>query len=179
MSKEIDNIRQQFHALLRQAGTSNFYGKVTAVNESARTCTVEMDSIPYENVLLYSLEKPDLKGFVMIPEIGSTVLVSRVMDERYFVSMFSGVSRIIYLVSDIAIQTDEEGCSIKAKDTIVKVTPGGITVDKGKSGLKKTLNDLLDAIMKLTVPTAVGPSSVPVNTPDFVKIKQDLENYLE
>ncbi len=179
MSKEIDNLRQLFNERLRQSGTINFYGEVIAVDEATRTCTVEMNNIHYENILLYSIEKSDLKGFVMIPEIGSIVLVSKIMDERYFVSMFSEISKIIYTVSNIIIQTSEEGCTIKANDSIIKTTPGGITIDKGKSGLKKTLNDLLDAIMKLTVSTAVGPSSVPINNPEFLKIKQDLVNYLE
>ena len=49
----------------------------------------------------------------------------------------------------------------------------------GGAGLKKTLGELIDAIMKLTVPTGVGPSGTPINAADFVKVKQGLNDYLE
>lgn len=61
----------------------------------------------------------------------------------------------------------------------VKITTGGLTLAKGSSGLKKTLDDLLTAIQKLTVTTGVGPSGPPVNIADFQKVQQDLSNYLE
>ena len=60
-----------------------FYGEVSAVDEEARTCTVVMEDVPYENVLLYAVEKAELKGLVSIPKIGSTVLVERMANDRY------------------------------------------------------------------------------------------------
>ena len=54
-----------------------------------------------------------------------------------------------------------------------------MTFVRGGSGLKKTLESLIDAIVKLTVTTGVGPSGTPINAPDFMKVKQDLSNYLE
>lgn len=38
---------------------------------------------------------------------------------------------------------------------------------------------MLDGICQLTVPTAVGPSGVPINASMFQQIKADLPNYLE
>ena len=38
---------------------------------------------------------------------------------------------------------------------------------------------MLDGICQLTVPTALGPSGVPINLATFQQIKADLPNYLE
>ena len=34
-------------------------------------------------------------------------------------------------------------------------------------------------ICKLTVQTAVGPSSTPINTPEFQRLKKEVSNYME
>jgi len=44
--------------------------------------------------------------------------------------------------------------------------------------LKKLLEELIDAITKLTVPTGTGPSGPPINTSQFISIKQKLEQAL-
>lgn len=72
-----------------------------------------------------------------------------------------------------------EALTLLSDQATVKITTGGLTLAKGSSGLKKTLDDLLTAIQKLTVTTGVGPSGPPINMADFVKVQQDLSNYLE
>lgn len=77
------------------------------------------------------------------------------------------------------ITHEAEALTLLSNQATVKITTGGLTLTKGSSGLKKTLNDLLTAIQKLTVTTGVGPSGPPINIADFVKVQQDLSNYLE
>ena len=72
-----------------------------------------------------------------------------------------------------------EALTLLSDQATVKITTGGLTLAKGSSGLKKTLDDLLTAIQNLTVTTGVGPSGPPINMADFVKVQQDLSNYLE
>lgn len=84
------------------------------------------------------------------------------------------------VVNDKTTVTHEaEALTLLSDQTTVKITTGGLTLTKGSSGLKKTLDDLLTAIQKLTVTTGVGPSGPPINIADFVKVQQDLSNYLE
>lgn len=180
MSKNIEEIRKKVDARFREAASTTFYATIEKVDEKKRTCSVKVGGIIYENVLLYAIEKADLKGFVVIPAVGSKVLVSRIGGgDRLSVKLFSAADKIVYTVDELSVTADKEGVNILAKESNIKVTPGGLTLIRGGSGLKKTLTDLLDAICKLTVTTAVGPSGVPINVADFVKIKQDLENYLE
>ncbi len=195
--KGTEEIRRMFERRLQESAETVSYGEVSAVDEAARTCTVEMEGIPYENVLLYAVEKAELKGPVLIPKIGSMVLVKRIANDRYFVAMFSEVEKMLLTIGEkttvevseecVRIQTgkettvmaDAENCLLRVDESIMKATKKGLTFVKGGAGLKKTLEELIDAITKLTVPTGVGPSGVPINTADFMKIKQGLNDYLE
>lgn len=186
-----------FERRLQEAAETVFYGEVSAVNEGSRTCTVVMEDIPYENVLLYAVENTELKGQVLIPRIGSTVLVERIANDRYFVVMFSEIDKVLLTIGEktkaeiseenISIQTgdkttvtvDAQNCLLQVGESMVKATEKGLTFVKGGAGLKKTLEELIDAITKLTVTTGVGPSGVPVNVADFIKIKRGLNDYLE
>lgn len=69
--------------------------------------------------------------------------------------------------------------TVTADSTTVKASTAGITITRGSSGLKRTLEQILDGICALTVPTAVGPSGVPINMTTFQQIKADLPNYME
>ena len=77
------------------------------------------------------------------------------------------------------VTADAEKCLLQVGESVVKTTEKGLTFVKGGAGLKKTLEELIDAITKLTVTTGVGPSGVPVNVADFIKIKQGLNDFLE
>lgn len=192
-----EGIRRMFERRLQEAAETVFYGEVSAVNEGSRTCTVVMEDIPYENVLLYAVENTELKGQVLIPRIGSTVLVERIANDRYFVAMFSEVAKVLLTIGEntivevseecVRIQSgekttvtaDAEKCLLQVGESVVKATEKGLTFIKGGAGLKKTLEELIDAITKLTVTTGVGPSGVPINVADFIKIKRGLNDYLE
>lgn len=84
------------------------------------------------------------------------------------------------VVNDKAKVTHEaEALTLLSDQATIKITTGGLTLKKGGSGLKKTLDKMLDGICQLTVPTALGPSGVPINLATFQQIKADLPNYLE
>ena len=186
-----------FERRLQEAAETVFYGEVSEVNEGSRTCTVMMEGIPYENVLLYAVENTELKGQVLIPRIGSTVLVERIANDRYFVVMFSEIDKVLLTIGEntivevseecvriqagekTTVTADAEKCLLRVGESVVKTTEKGLTFVKGGAGLKKTLEELIDAITKLTVTTGVGPSGVPVNVADFIKIKQGLNDFLE
>ncbi len=74
---------------------------------------------------------------------------------------------------------EADALTVTADSTTVKASTGGVTVTRGGSGLKKTLDDMLTAIQALTVTTPHGPSSTPVNSAKFASIQADLSNYLE
>lgn len=200
MGKEIEDLRR----IVRSGGNGGedkeyvFQAIVTVVDEKEFTCEVKRDgAVDYFDVRLRGLVKPDLKGFAFIPAIGSTVLVCRIgRSNELFVCQYTEVDKVIFTSGDISLTCnqekievlkgdkltvliDTESITMKADQATIKAGTGGLTLTKGSSGLKKTLDDLLTAIQKLTVTTGVGPSGPPINVADFVKVQQDLNNYLE
>ena len=69
--------------------------------------------------------------------------------------------------------------TVTASSTTVKASTAGVTITRGGSGLKKTLDDMLAAIQTHTHPCPPGTTSVPANAATFASIKSDLPNYLE
>lgn len=178
--KDIAALRQAFFGSPAD-DAATFYATVTAVDEATRTCTVEAEGIPYEDVLLHAVADTGKKGFCFVPAVGSTVLVSRIGgSNELLVAMFSEVDKTLLTIGDkMTANLDVDGLTLAAGDTRLEATADGLELTRGGAGLLKTLSDLCDALTKLTVSTAVGPSSVPINIADFQKIKQDLNNYLK
>lgn len=162
--KENEKLREVFNRRLREVADGSFWATVESVDESKRTCTVSDDGVSYEDVLLYAVENASLQGFCLIPRQGSRVIVSRLGgSSELYVSMFSEVDRLLLTIQGVSFT----------------VTPKGFTIVRNGSGLRKTLEKLCEAIGRLTVPTNVGPSGIPVNKAEFEAIKADLTNYLE
>ena len=193
---EIEEIRRK---IMNESGDSSvFPAIVTKVDESDFTCEVRRDdAVDYFDVRLRGLVKGDLQGFAFIPRLQSTVLVCRIgKSNEFFVCHFTEIDKVIFTSADISLTVDadrievlkggnisifidSESMAMQAGQATIKATTGGLTLIKGSSGLKKTLDDLLAAIQKLTVTTSLGPSGPPINMADFIKVQKDLSNYLE
>lgn len=181
MEEDVAKFWGRIFRLIKDQDKTILSGTVSSVNESDRTCTVKVENVEYEDVRLYGIVKGDLKGFCFIPKIESQVLVGRVGgSNELFVAMFTEVDKVLLTIGDkMQLTVEAENCCIQAENTVIRATPAGMTFVRGGSGLKKTLESLIDAITKLTVTTGVGPSGTPINVADFIKVKQDLSNYLE
>ena len=193
---EIEEIRRKIMGESRDS--SVFPAIVTKVDESDFTCEVRRDdAVDYFDVRLRGLVKGDLQGFAFIPRLQSTVLVCRIgKSNELFLCQFTEIDKVIFTSADTSLTVDadkievlkgskfsilinSESMTIQAGQATIKTTTGGLTLAKGSSGLKKTLDDLLAAIQKLTVTTSLGPSGPPINVADFIKVQKDLSNYLE
>lgn len=193
---EIEELRRKIRSD-REDGII-FPATVTKVDESDFTCEVRRDdAVDYFDVRLRGLVNPALKGIAFIPVLNSTVLVCRIgKSNELFVCQFTEIDKVIFTSADTSLTVDAdkievlkgeklsilvnaESMTIQAGQATIKTTTGGLTLTKGSSGLKKTLDDLLTAIQKLTVTTSLGPSGPPINIADFIKVQTDLSNYLE
>lgn len=158
-----------------------FQGIVTEVNEKEFTCTVRRDDqVDYFDVRLRGLINEGLLGFACIPEMKSTVLVCHIgQSNELFVCKFTVIDKVVFTSHDLSLIADKKKVNVKKGQMEVQITAEGITIKKGASGLKRTLDSLLSAICQLTVTTSTGPSSIPINVAVFQQIKADLTNYLE
>lgn len=196
MSREIEELRRKLFA--SSPADSVFQGVVTQVDEEEFTCQIRRDdAVDYFDVRLRALINPDLQGIALIPKLQSVVLVCRIGNSNeLFVCQYTEIDKIVFTGGDasltfdqdklelskgekLSILLDADSLTIRADKATIRATAKGLTFAKGSSGLKKTLDDLLKAIGKLTVTTGVGPSGPPINISDFMQIQTDLSNYLE
>jgi hypothetical protein len=88
---------------------------------------------------------------------------------------------IQYVLGKGIVIQDEFGNVIKTSDGLIELLSKQINHNEGKEPmvlgdtLAKLLSDLIDAIMKLTVMSPVGVTSVPVNIADFSAIKARID----
>lgn len=81
---------------------------------------------------------------------------------------------------ELYIQTNSKVNISIVEGPSLKMTQKGFTFNFGDDfSLKKSLTQILDAILQLTVTTGVGPSGTPINAQTFTDIKNSLDNYLE
>ena len=179
--KAIAEIRRRLAEFGTVPGGTTFYATVMAVDEQRRTCTVQADGVAYDDVRLHAVADPQGKGFCFVPAVESVVLVSRIGGDsnELLVAMFSTVDRVLLTIGErVSAALDAEGVTFSAGDTTLEATTDGLELSRGTAGLLKSLSDLCDAIARLTVSTAVGPSSVPINSADFMAVKNELKQYL-
>lgn len=196
MDKEIDEIRRKLFA--GNTADTVFQAVVTEVDETEFTCTVRRnEAVDYYDVRLRGVIDASLQGVALIPKLQSTVLVCRIgASNELFVCQYTEIEKIVLTSGDteiildqdtieitkgekVTVTADKDKVIVQAGETTLKTAAGGLTLTRAGSGLKKTLNDLLTAIQKLTVTTGVGPSGPPINMADFIKVQTDLSNYLE
>ena len=104
--KEIREVRMMLSERLRNAAKAAMYGTVKSVDENARTCDVQIGGIVYEGVLLYSVEKENLRGRVLIPKRESAVIVARIdASDRLYVALFSEIDKVVFTLGDQVTMT--------------------------------------------------------------------------
>lgn len=79
-------------------------------------------------------------------------------------------------IQGIELKSTLTGIDISNRMGELSISPatGHITLGNKVGSLYKTLDQMLDAIMQLTVPTGTGPSGPPINVSIFTKLKAEL-----
>lgn len=106
-------------------------------------------------------------------------IITKVEDKEKNLLIEEYSDKMVITRDKVKVTIQGENMSIEAQDSLVNVSINGMTVTRNGYGLKRTLEEVLDEICKLTVQTAVGPSSIPINTPEFQRLKKEVSNYME
>lgn len=128
MRKKTDEIRAMINTRLREASETTLWGVVKSVDEEKRTCAVQVGGIVYNDVLLYAVIKPDLKGLAFLPAVESNVLVTRIAgSNRLYVSMFSVVDKIAFSFSDtVKGDITAEALHYENEDVTLRIESGKV-----------------------------------------------------
>lgn len=205
-SKQINGVKRNLGRQMREAGSVTSYGQVISVDEKLRTCVVDVNGTQYEDVLLYTIADGGLKGFVFIPQVESTVLLSRIgQSNELYVSMFSMVDKVLLTIGEkveVALDGKEltyknDKVNLRIKGDTVELNADKIVFNRGDNlgfvkvmELTDKINALVDSFNNHThsgVITAVsgGSGNPAVGTPGNTQIpispahklnKKDYEN---
>jgi hypothetical protein len=139
MSSKAD-IRSAMQKMAGVEGNSNTQlslATVISVDEANRLCTVETlggkGNIKFENVqLMASVDD----GFLIIPQIDSTVIVSYNTFNQPFICLFSAIEKVLIVAGDnnASVQIDGDGLLLEIAETKVKISDGEIMINDGAMG---------------------------------------------
>lgn len=122
---------------------------VEAVNIAERTCTVttigDRGAVQFDNVqLMASVDD----GLLLVPVVGSTVIVSYTTFNQPYISLFSGIAKVLLVVGEnnAAIEMDDTGILLEISNTKLKIEDGKTTFNDGSLG---GLVKVIDLVQKL------------------------------
>ncbi|MEI8111180.1 MAG: hypothetical protein WCH59_09345 [Chitinophagia bacterium] len=134
-------------------------GVVESVNVPDRICAVTAisgnESVTFENVqLMASIDD----GILLIPSIGSTVIVAYSTFNQPFIALFSGLDKVLLVAGEnnASIQIDENGLLLEIADTKLNISNGLMQFNDGSLGglvkvieLTQKLNNLENKVNSL------------------------------
>ena len=198
----MDNIGK-IKDLIRNIGggeeTSAFFtAKVKSVEKD--TCTVLVDDLELTEVRLRAVVDGEEEFLRITPKVGSMILVADLSDgemrdlvvikytqvdiielkrNKIDINITGGDKNEISIINEkTKINLKEDEINILNNQIEVNLKDNKINVHNGYS-LKDAFNDLINEIKMITVPTAMGPSGIPVNNhPNFDKIRGDINGLL-
>lgn len=140
--------------------------KVDSVNKSDSTCDLVIEGRPDRpETRLRAVIDNSLTGVIVLPKKGSYVLAG-IVENRPESSFVCGYSEV-----------DEVYVNIPQSE--FRINKNGFLVKRSSNTLAGLVSELLDAITKLTVTTGTGPSGTPINTADFITLKQKFSQLLK
>lgn len=86
--------------------------------------------------------------------------------------------KIVVTNGPTSITSDANGDKISVVAKIVEIGKGDLQPAVVGNDWKKIMEQLIEAITQLTVPTGVGPSGTPINSAAFIKVKNQLKEAL-
>lgn len=137
------------------------------IEVSNQQCTVDFqDGRPLlKGVRLKAVLDNNDNTFLLIPKIGSYVVVSPIMNNN--------------AVQAIVLYSEVEGLELKIHSTYFEINQDGFIMSRQSENLASVLSSLIDAICNITVPTGTGPSGMPINSATFTTIKNRLLKILK
>lgn len=125
-------------------------GKVTEVDEAARVCTVEPlngDAALLDIRLQAAQEQSD--GVVLIPKVGSWVVVTFTSKESGYVAERSQVDKVLWVIEGQTLEYTKAGLSLKSDQA-------GFAEQVEK--LLDTLDGLIQTLNQFQLSTNMGPT---------------------
>lgn len=160
MSEIRDMIDEMFEQNIDKYSVYSEKAKVTAVDESAGTCTVTLVADDAEITdVSFKTAKSDTEGIFITPEVGYYVMVTWLNNEVCFVSLVQRWSKVTIKKGSNSVVLDGTDVVVNGGSKTVAIAP---EVATKLSDLETKVNDLIIAFDTHNHPTApIGPVSFP------------------
>lgn len=163
--------------------TGYIIGTVDSVNESARTCDITVISDKGESIISdVTLMSEIDDGILILPAIGSTVVIASSEKINYFVCLFSELQKILYIVG---------GSAINIVDGLIQINDGScgglvkvIELTQKINSLENLVNSILTTLTTTVIPLApsgtypFAPLYSSISTIAPITQRSDIENNL-
>ena len=132
---------------------------------------------PREGVLLNAVGNAD-NGMVLIPEDNSHVVIGSIEGPgQWLLLQASELRRATIKIGSVSLKITAHGITAAYENTHLEISDL-VRISTNTESLHTILSDLLEAIKLITVTTATGTSSVPVNVAAFTALTARLNNLL-
>jgi hypothetical protein len=171
MSIENRNIKEGIQRLAGVWGkdyNTSFYAEIITADEQTRTVTAKPLSGNISSIISANLMPEPNDGFLMIPEVGSTVIITGSEKTNYFVNLYSDVSKIKMTIGnfEVVITENEMLLGDGSYNGLVKV-----------SDLVTKLNNLENKVNQIiTWGLTVSPIPLPPTPPLTLTTLTEIEN---
>lgn len=142
-----------------------FPASVKSVDVDRATCVVWDGELEYTDVRLSSVNDENDKKFIIVPAVGSQVLVSPIQEDilKLYVTAYGQIDALHGTIENTRFQIDKDGFSIARQN----------------ESLKKLMDDLIAAIRAMVFQTSQGPTTILQNDMQFEAIAQRVNNLLK
>lgn len=169
--------------VFRRQTIAVFPAQVKSVNETDLTCDVEDSELEIYDVRLRATVDGADDGFVLLPAVGSWVLVGNIGNSpgEYAVILASEITKAAFKVGQSTWLIDEDTVTAQRGFTAVKVESDGVRIERNSVSLKTAIDSLIDQIKLITVTCAApgAPSTPPLNFAAFDAIKIQIDSILK
>jgi hypothetical protein len=150
---------------LGKRGVDTFAANVVSVDKTKGTCKVNDGEIDYTDVRLSSMIDGKNQRFYLYPKVGSSVLVSPIKEDikNLYIEAYSEVESLDLNINEVQLQIDKDGFLLR----------------KQNEDLKKLMDDLLKAILRMKFTTNQGPTIQLINRQEFVNINNRFNQFLK
>lgn len=161
------------------ANSAILQGTVISVSNDV-TADVEVDGLTYHDVQLQAIKNGSGKSLVLVPANKTKCLIGSIENgDRFYMLTCDQVEKVIGKIQGADLLIDKNGFSYEKGTTKFVVEGGSVEIKRGANSLGSLIDELISAVLKLTVGTPAGPSTVPSNAPEFAIIQTKFKTLLK
>lgn len=172
------DVKEEFDAAFRKKLSKllpiqTVIAKVINVDKGNYTCDVKPvdDSPEFHDVRLQAIIDENDQGIVLIPKIGSSVLVSIIEnnEDQNYISQYSEIQEFIYKIEELEFSGNTEGVRVNNKGENLKTVLNDLIKNINDQNL--LLQEVNKKLQKVIVINGRGP-----DVPGLVSINDELDN---